>query len=551
MDIKKFLTADEVATEFGLNADALQKLVDEGQVQALADRGTWKYRRDELQALVDSGKIALSGGTLQVHDPDDVSYIELDEEALDEQATMIKKSSPADEPVEDWFVPSEESEMKDPSAAAPALASDSDSDVEIAADSDSDVKIAPAYDGPKAEDSGILLDFNLDAGATVSSGSSLRLPHSVPGAVEDAAASSEAEAAWDDVSKAAGDSAVHLGGDSTVRGASDIRLPTEESGIVLDEGSHVGMTGGSSVLGSMGKPLPGDSDLVMDDDSGLVMGDSGLVVEEDSGTTLEDDKPDSGITLDSGKPDSGIALGGVDSGISLGGVDSGIMLAGDSGISLEGDSGLAIASNARTVADDDRGSRRRDNDRTQTLDLADESNDDSAFDINLDDADATRELHLDDDDADETSATVVRKGRPPQGALSAAFELDEPAEVEDLEISHDLDADVEETIETLEEEEEEVFDASDEAFSGDEVEAADEDEDYLEAAEEETRKKKATGPREPAWGMGMTIGLVCCTLFLVANSLILWTGVSTMWDGADSEGPTGTLVQTFGDIIPK
>lgn len=486
MDIKKFLSADEVAAEFGLDASSLQKLVDAGEVQALADRGTWKYRRDELQSLVDAGKL-----NVRIQDPDDVSYIELDEEALAEQATMIKKS-------------------------------DSDSDVKLASDSDSDVQLAPEYHAPKAEDSGIVLDFPVDAGATVaSSGSSLRLPKSVPGAVE-------------------GDSAIHLGGDSAVRAAapaSDVKLPTAESGILREGGSSV-VLGGSSVVGGAKKA---DSDLAMDDDSSLVMDNSSLVL-DDSGLAIEGGKPDSGITLESGKPDSGITLGGVDSGITLGGPDSGLMLAGDSG--------FAVASNAPTVPDDDRPPRLADDaDRTQTLDLADDSSDDSTFDINLDDADATRELHMDDDDADETSATVVRKGRPPKGALSAAFELDEGAEVEDLEISEDLDADLEESIEELDGEDEEVFDASDESFSGDDVEATgEEEEDYLEAAET-AAKKKPTGPREPAWGMDMTIGLIACMLFLVANTLILWGGVSTMWSGADIEGPAGSLVQTFADII--
>jgi hypothetical protein len=174
--------------------------------------------------------------------------------------------------------------------------------------------------------------------------------------------------------------------------------------------------------------------------------------------------------------------------------------------------------------------------------------DDSSLDINLDDADATAELLLgDEDDIDDATATIVRKGRPTPGGLSEAFELDDEAEVEDLEISEDLDAGSEAEVEEFEAEEE-VFDASDETFSGDEVEATgdEEDEDYLEPA---AKSKKAAGPKEPAWGAGMAVGLVACTLFLAANSVILWTGVSTMWNGADSEGPGGSLIQTLGDLI--
>ena len=109
MDPKKFLTLAEVSSEFGLDEAALQQLVDSGEVRALADRGTWKYRRDELQTLIDSGKIAsptaeiwLDEGALPTEQvltvgteaDDDLSYIELDEDALAEHATMITKSSP-------------------------------------------------------------------------------------------------------------------------------------------------------------------------------------------------------------------------------------------------------------------------------------------------------------------------------------------------------------------------------------------------------------------------------------------------------------------------
>lgn len=546
MEAKKFLTAEEVTAEFGLNAESLQALIDSGDLQALADRGTWKYRRDELQELVDSGRIqlpSLSEGVLKIHDPDDLSYIELDEEALSEQATTIKKGS--DEGSSDWFVPSDAVEMHEEDIAA-----------SISADSDSDVKIAPDYSSSnQADESAIVLDFGPETDDT---GSALRLPQTVPGSVDDIEIPdfqieevAEIETVgeldeveqWDEVG--ASDSSVRLGGDSAFGQVptGDAVVPDEESGIVIEEAdSKVG----SSILGA--QSMTDESDLDLGEDSGIALDDSSLLAEEvDSGITLESEMPDSGISIETGKPDSGISL-------SAG--DSGITLLGDSGIGLEGDSGIAIDSNSRTVADDERSSSLADEgDRTQTLDLVDQFDEDSTFDINLDDQGATRELKLDDDDdADETSATVVRKGRPAQGALSAAFELDD-AEVEDLEISDDLDAEADlidaDSIDEIlaEEEEVEVFDASEEAFGEDEAVAEEDDEDYLEPAAES--KKKATGPREPSWGMGMTIGLVCCTLFLAANSVILWAGISTMWNGADAEGPAGSLIQTFGDIIPK
>jgi len=604
MESKKFLNAEEVAAEFGLNADSLKQFVDSGEVRALADRGTWKYRRDELEALVSAGKIlpptsdfgldaiAEGGQTLSFTDQDDdLSYIELDEEALAEQATMITKSAPEAAPAseapesEDWFVPSDTPEMAEKgnqSSSDVAIYSGpnlSDDDVpSIAAGSDSDVQIAPEYNAPRPEDSGILLDFNLDAGATVSSsGSSLRLPQTA-GTLDDVIETANAEAdsgsAWDDIpDSSSGDSSVvgiggeasgvnldtsgssiGLGGDSAVNlvdlSGSDVKLPTEESGILLDEGSQLGMSAGSSVV------TKGDGSVLgiaaADADSGIALGpadaDSGISLEsgQDSGITLEGSRihadPDSGITLSAG--DSGLALSDdLDSGIALGSLDSGLSLQGaDSGLMLSGDSGIAIDGNAKTLADDEL-SLNLDGDKTQTLDLSSEFEDDSAFDINLDEGDATAELLLgdDDDDADDSSATVVRKGRPAPGSLSAAFELDDAGEVEDLEISQDLDAGVEDEVAELDEDE--VFDASEETFS-DEVDAT-EDDDYLEPV----ASKKPAAPKEPSWGMGMAAGLVACSLVLAANSLILWAGVSTMWTGADSEGPAASLIQSLADLI--
>ena len=621
MESKKFLNAEEVAAEFGLDEAALKLFVDAGDVRALADRGTWKYRRDELEALVDAGKIpppslSDSDELLVFHDPnqpgnaghghghDDVSYIELDEEALDEQAANAVPSDatdPADPEAteEDWFDPSDAEEMTAGAGEMTESGEQSSSDVAIysgpdagselsddspslATGSDSDVRIASEFEAPRAEDSGILLDFNLDAGATVSSsGSSLRLPQALPDGIDDETAveadepvmAETEDSAWDEIPSAAavgdssvvgmsagesgifldeeseeGKSSIQLGGDSAIQ----LGRP-DESGILLDDGSNLGMRGGSSVVAGAVSDVDDDSGITVAEDSGITLDagrgaldedESGIAFGGDSGIALVGSRVAKGVN-----DDSGISLSSGDSGISLSSGDSGISLsAGDSGLSLESadDSGIAIDGNAETMADDDF-MLNLSEDRTQTLDLSNEFDDDTSFDVNLDDdGDATTEFLLgDEDDVDESSATVIRKGRPQPGSLSAAFDLDDVAEVEDLEISQDLDAGEDDEIEELSDEEEEVFDASEEAFGGDEVEET-EDEDYLESA---AKSKKAAGPREPAWGADMAIGLVACALFLAANTLILWTGVSTMWDGADAEGPAASLIQTFGDLI--
>ena len=123
--------------------------------------------------------------------------------------------------------------------------------------------------------------------------------------------------------------------------------------------------------------------------------------------------------------------------------------------------------------------------------------------------------------------------------------------VEDLDIADDLDAHIDDDdevaeVEVAEVEEEEVFDASDDTF-GEEVEAADDDEEYLAAAG--AAVAKVVGPREPSWGTGMSVGLIACSLILAANGLILWSGVSTMWNGADASGPAASLIAQLAGLI--
>lgn len=629
MESNKFLTAAEVATEFGLDEAALRQFVDSQDVRALADRGVWKYRRDELQTLVDSGKIVPPPADLWLDDAaastdkvltvgtaadDDLSYIELDEEALAEHATMISKSSPvedrtpADEVAvaEDWFVPSNVDAMKsqstDPQQSSsdvrvytgeephatsdlasppssdsdvrpapqasesdsifdldlPSSKSDSDSDVRLAGgasdlaggmsqpaaasptdsdsdvriaqgevDSDSDVQIADDVPGGMLEGSGIVLDFDLGAGSTVSSsGSSLRLPQT--GAGDETSAWDESATEHSDITGDSGLSltaAVGAAGDSSVRLSdddSDLSLHgLAASGITLDGDSRLGApSSGSSVVSRMGN-VAGD----LEDDSGLAL----------------DGDDDSGLSLDSIKGDSGLSLEAADSGLTL---------------ESAGDSGISLTSSSKTLADVDLSASTFDEDeigKTQTLDLSNQFGDDSSFDMNLADSGATAEIHVgDDDDFEETSATVVKKGRGKAGpGLTEAFQLDDAPGVEDLDISDDLDAVVstDDDEEAAEFEEEDVFEASDETFS-DEIEATDDDDDeeFL-AASGAAVAAKARGPREPSWGMGMSVGLIVCSLVLAANGLILWSGVSTMWSGADASGPASALIAQLAGLF--
>jgi hypothetical protein len=54
---KKFLTTDEISEFYGIDADVVNELVDAGELKALPDRGTMKYRSDDVAALIKSGRL--------------------------------------------------------------------------------------------------------------------------------------------------------------------------------------------------------------------------------------------------------------------------------------------------------------------------------------------------------------------------------------------------------------------------------------------------------------------------------------------------------------
>ena len=97
---KKFLSAEDAIEQFGLDAAEFQRLVDAGELRALADRGTWKYRRDEIEGLIEKGalkgKRPAEAPPLSSAGPDDLTFLELDEDALSAGATLAKDATPTE-----------------------------------------------------------------------------------------------------------------------------------------------------------------------------------------------------------------------------------------------------------------------------------------------------------------------------------------------------------------------------------------------------------------------------------------------------------------------
>ncbi len=598
---KKFLSAEEAVAHFGLDPVQFQLMVDEGELRALADRGTWKYRRDEIEGLIEEGllKVLPPAGAeqqqtlsfdmpaVEEEEPEELSFLELDEEALSDGATVIKKRSDPelddDMPTpQDLFLLPEE--LAEETPARPTL-EDSVSDVRLAPETDDDFG-AGIEQLTAAAPMAIELPFDSTEDLPVAESLSeyeMRLPDA-PSPGE----GSSVIVSRDVANTMESDSDVKVVAGNLADSDSDVALAgvTEASGILLSEASEGAMESDSDVKVVAGNLADSDSDValagvteasgislseagdgIMESDSDVKIADSGISLENiDSGVTLERidsglslERFDSGISLEAG--DSGITLESSsvvkasgdsaipedDSGITLDAGDSGLSLgsAAESGISLEaGDSGISIGGVDSGIRLDEKTGRPKRPFKPAETELEIAQFDSQEFDPKSDAGiDQTAMIVLDDDDDAASQATLPpTKGKKTAG-LSEAFDLGD--EVEDLEIVEDFEAgelDVEAVDEEVEDEEmEDVLEASDEVFlDGDSSELSDE-----EVVAASAMRSAVAGPKEPSWGIWAVLPVAACALLLAVNGLILWEGVATMWTGAKPM-ISGALVDSLG-----
>lgn len=378
---KKYLTLEEAASLLSLPVEELRRLRERGEIRGFADRGTWKFKQEDVESL---------------------------------QRKRQADSNP-------------EVPLFDDSNADMNLLADDDADPEFLSDSDSDVRLVGEPEIP------IGLDSDSDV-KLVGLGQTLN---------ERLGAGTDPEIPLLDD-----------GSDSDVKlirpdSDSDVKLPGEDSD------SDVKLVGGATESKTQ---MVSDSDInlipdktsgevtmvpgrgsVLDEDSGISLAaDSSLMLGAESGINLEG-PADSGIALDEPEDDEGItlALEG-DSGISLDIGDSGISLesVGESGISLEDDSVGGGTIPMMDVLSDDKVPETQ----FEMASLEDDSN----FELGNSD-DATGVL------ATQSSAELD----------DAAFDLDDDAGEEMIEDDVDLDVGGFEEEENLD-----VFDADDDAFSG-------------------------------------------------------------------------------------
>ncbi len=364
---KKYLSLDEAAQQLAVSTDELMRMRENGEIRGFADRGTWKFRVEdveelgrtrqadsspEVQLFDDSGPMVIGGaddeGGSSTILADDVSGFAAD---ADDQPTEIHKSlEPAESPL------GHDSDS-DVTITGPE---GSDSDVRlVGADSDSDVTLAPA-DAAGSDSDVKLIDSSKDSGSD-------------------------------------SDVALIGGADSSI--ALDLSADEDDQASVLMDDEGLSM----------------DSSLTL-------AADSGISLEADEGITL-DTGADSGISLES-IGDSGISL--EDSGEISGTVPMMDVMGVDDGVE---ETKFEIPSMADDSAFDlemeDSG------DETGVLDLADSGDatlDDAVFDIDddesfdeVDELEVADEILGEDDELDDLDVFDADEGLFEESGVSQEF----------------------------------------------------------------------------------------------------------------------------------
>jgi len=393
---KKYLDLEEAALQLGTSVGEVKRLRESGELRGFADRGTWKFKAEDISELArmrqaDSDPdVPLlddeieSGSSVVLGDAEGSSVmIAGDSDVVGEQPTVIRQSALEDE--SGILGGTSDSDVRlIPDGGIPAEAA-SDSDVQLIGDS--------SQSAPDSDSDVQLITPDGDSSALVGLG----------GTEVDSPMVS-----MDD------DSGISL-------------APDADSGITLEPDADSGIS------------------LEPDADSGITLAD------EDSGIALEPEV-DSGISLADAQ-DSGIALEG-DSGIRLADpADSGISL--DFGDADDGDSVTATIPVMATPPIDDLGKTELEvptlDDDGSEFDLAAEADDSG------DGADTSVILFDDEEDVDEYSATAVGGGTPGEQDV---FNMEEDFGDDDLEVAEDVDGEDDEldVFDAVDEDFEDTFD---------------------------------------------------------------------------------------------
>lgn len=596
---KKYLSLEEAASQLGISVDQLKRIREHGDIRGFADRGSWKFREQDIEEFLRSRQ-ADSSPDFPIITGDSSSSV------LDEPESEELSSSDSD--VRLFF---DESMFEDDNEAKELA--NSGSDVRLTGDSgpglESSEEEALDFSGwdsnPKLSDSDS--DVKL-VGASTEADIELNSTARLHDSDSDVLLADESGLTFSDSDSDVrlSDEGIDKTGEMTFIGSdsdSDVKLMGGDDFLAEDSDSDVKLSGGMDRTDSDVRladspsntnnktialpPIPADSDLkliprgsgarnqgldsgisldVRSSGIGLDADESGISLEMDSGISLEAD--DSGISLESF--DSGAKLGG-DSGISLESFDSGVDLSDDSGISLDAaDSGISLE------YDDDSGISMQPDDMGRTMPMqaipgaraalgdssamstqfdmpAQNYGKDSEFELaGLDDDDDevgtnTSVLTFEDDDEDssKTVAIPTPARTAPQKAGGTAKPSGKKGAVED-EVDDELD---------------DSFDDGelDDEYSDDDDEGVHDAEDFDDEDFEEGQSQVG-GFQAPArggvraeldWGVGLKSLIGFTTLLSVFCAVIGIELIRTMWlwTQPGSTATPSAVLQTIGGLF--
>lgn len=415
---KKYLSLEEAASLLGMTTEQLMKVREHGDIRGFADRGSWKFREQDVDEFQRSRQ-ADSSPDFPIITSDSSSSVLEEPEAADLSSSdsdvrlFFDDSLFGDDEIKGLATSG--SDVRLTGDSGPNIDEDEpDEELDLSgwgsdakiSDSDSDVKLVGAGTQPDI-DLGATIQMNDDSDSDVvmvnalddEGGSATDSEINLSDSDSDVRLSAEDEDSdvvlvddhGDDDEDLAGTAVFDgIDSDSDVKlmGSDDLLLPDEDSdsdvklSADLDRtDSDIRLAEPSIPLAAMKTPVPSakpvrlqlppdDSDLkLINKGSGVRIGgiDSGISLEV-QGSGLGLDADESGISLEM---DSGISLDADDSGISLEAFDSGAVLQDDSGISMEiGDSGISLDAGDSGISldlDDDSGISMEPDDMGRTM----------------------------------------------------------------------------------------------------------------------------------------------------------------------------------------
>lgn len=524
---KKYLSLEEAAAQLGMSVDDLKQLREAGEIRGFSDRGTWKFRPEDITELF-RRRQADSSPSVPILDDDDLgAVIDSDDEGssvllggessvvlsdeeddVGQQATIVRKQGD--------ILGGNTSDSDVRLVLDDSLTTDSDPDVIVPKEKESDSDVRLADDSAKPQDSDSDVKFVGDA-----SDSDVKLMEEPSGGTIAMTPSSDSD--------------------------SDVQLVSDDSELVLESpGSEHGSDSDVKLIGS---DIATDDDIQLAplEDKPAAQSAPSILEEEDSGITLDSgvglEAGDSGIALESAD-DSGLSLEGLeDSGIALEAEeDSGISLAtDDSGISLSDatDSGISLGEIGEGVGSGD----------FEETQLEIESfDDDSEFELSASDTGSDTGVIVfdDDEEIDEHGATMVRKsaGADSDEFGSDEFASDEFSGSEEFEFDDDLEVAEDVIGEDDELDDMDVFDAGDEDFA-ESFEAGESHADFI------APQGAVAAPVQHDWGIVTVLGLFLTTALMGLCVVVMFDFIRSMWSWQEPTGFTSSVMKSLAGLFKK